>query len=303
MSFLTNAVGSLVGGAASIWSANKANSAQAEMMASAQAFNKEVMQNKHQWEVADLKAAGLNPLLASTAPTGTLSSPSGGTAAKADIAQSAAALGSLAIQNKQAEAALTNAKTSQFLAESQSQKNIADAGLSESQTNLNTSVVSDKLRAETDNLIASTSNAKLQGSLLKIQNEYQRVFNDLDVAYRKLGISKVTQDIVNSQLLANAQSYMYKAQGDAAYSNAASNRLMANSSFINATSQAHRNAVLNDLTETEKQRLNEDIKKLKFDNRFINVTTSGPASQALYYISDAVGKTFGNMLPILKGFK
>ncbi len=54
-------------------SANRANSAQA---ARSMAFQKETAQNAHQWEVADLKKAGLNPLLSGTGGKG--ASASGG---------------------------------------------------------------------------------------------------------------------------------------------------------------------------------------------------------------------------------
>jgi len=58
-------------------SANKANSAQA---ARSMAFQKEMAKNAHQYEVEDLKKAGLNPLLSGTGGKG--ASASGGAQAK-----------------------------------------------------------------------------------------------------------------------------------------------------------------------------------------------------------------------------
>ena len=62
------AAGSLLGGAASSAGAKSANAAQIEA-------SKEFAQNKHQWAVKDLKAAGLNPILSSTTPSAGGSAP------------------------------------------------------------------------------------------------------------------------------------------------------------------------------------------------------------------------------------
>ena len=63
MSLLSDVVGSVIGAGSSIWSSNQANSAAFQMQANSLAAQKEALQNRHQWEVADLKKAGLNPIL------------------------------------------------------------------------------------------------------------------------------------------------------------------------------------------------------------------------------------------------
>lgn len=64
---IASAVGSLAGAGLSAWSANKINSDNL-------AFQREVAQNGVRWKVADMRAAGLNPLLSTginaTAPGG-----------------------------------------------------------------------------------------------------------------------------------------------------------------------------------------------------------------------------------------
>jgi len=55
--------GSLLSGLFGSSSAKSQNKAAAREAEAARAFNREMMQSRHQWEVADLKAAGLNPIL------------------------------------------------------------------------------------------------------------------------------------------------------------------------------------------------------------------------------------------------
>lgn len=59
MAFLGSAAGAVADGIFSIYSANKAYTRQ-----------KEMMQNAHQWEVEDLRKAGLNPILSGTGGSG-----------------------------------------------------------------------------------------------------------------------------------------------------------------------------------------------------------------------------------------
>ena len=60
---IISAGASIVGGLLGKSSAKSTNQAQAEQAAETRLFTKEQLQNRHQWEVADLKAAGLNPVL------------------------------------------------------------------------------------------------------------------------------------------------------------------------------------------------------------------------------------------------
>lgn len=58
------AIGTAVAGlAASAYSAHRANEANKANQEDSQAFTREQLQNRHQWEVEDLKKAGLNPVL------------------------------------------------------------------------------------------------------------------------------------------------------------------------------------------------------------------------------------------------
>lgn len=63
MGFLSDVAGSLIGGASSFFGGERQNDAAASSAREAAAINRENFKNRHQWEVADLKKAGLNPIL------------------------------------------------------------------------------------------------------------------------------------------------------------------------------------------------------------------------------------------------
>ena len=74
-SFAAPVIGGLFGKS----SAKDAQKAAIAAAQEANKFTKEMMQSRHQWEVADLKAAGLNPVLSAGA------APSMGSSAKSDV--------------------------------------------------------------------------------------------------------------------------------------------------------------------------------------------------------------------------
>lgn len=85
--FASSALGSIFGAATENRNTDAVNAANAQALERQIAANKETMQNRHQWEVADLRAAGLNPLMSTTSPTGTLSAPNASPAQKSNSAQ------------------------------------------------------------------------------------------------------------------------------------------------------------------------------------------------------------------------
>lgn len=105
MSFLSDIAGDVVGAVTGIWSANKGNSAAFEMQANSINAQRESMQNRHQWEVEDLRKAGLNPILSATNSAG--GSISGATAnvMAPDIAGALNKIANSALMRKQTELA------------------------------------------------------------------------------------------------------------------------------------------------------------------------------------------------------
>lgn len=110
--------GVLAGLAGSLWSSSQ-NSASA---AASIAFQKEVLQNRNQWMVQDLKKAGLNPILALGAPSG--ASASGATYQTENPVQAAI---SSAVQAKNIEIAERQQINQDRLTDSNIAKNSADA--------------------------------------------------------------------------------------------------------------------------------------------------------------------------------
>ncbi len=263
---------SLIGGVAGLFGANMQNSAQSAMQANAQAFNREVMLNRHQWEVADLKAAGLNPLLSATSPTGTLSSPMG-TAAKPDIAQSAAALGQLSIQNKQAEAALNSAEANKISAEA---------------NKMNAETLRMKAPSEIGLSNAQELNARSQVTLNQLQAEWLPKLNQAN-------LNRTEQDIANSILETTAKVSLMAKQGDAAL-------ISANAAASQATTAAMVGESIRSLNLTNEQLASVNIEKVKnivkqqeFDQMFNDNT-------GVQY-SHLVGTVLDNFLPILGRIK
>lgn len=64
MSLLKSIAGPLIGGITGLIGGERANKESAASTAAQIAFQRESLQNAYQWRVADLKAAGLNPMLA-----------------------------------------------------------------------------------------------------------------------------------------------------------------------------------------------------------------------------------------------
>jgi hypothetical protein len=79
MSFLSDIAGNLIGGVLGFAGQSAANSANASAAQADRDFQKEVLQNRHQWEADDYEKAGFNRILSVT-------SSSGGTGSNASIA-------------------------------------------------------------------------------------------------------------------------------------------------------------------------------------------------------------------------
>lgn len=171
MSWLSNTLGSVAGSVLGSAVQNHYNSANA---AQANAWNVENYKHRYQWAVDDMRAAGLNPILAATNGIG--GSISGASAASVGMSD----IGSTMNSARAASAAERQAKNAEHLAISQIDKNVAEAdstrqathgivldnGIKANNLNLAEQTYEKRLGYELQRMDQELHNLRLQGSYL-----------------------------------------------------------------------------------------------------------------------------------------
>ena len=239
MSFLGSAAGSLVGAVGEYFGTSSANALQQSLFNQQLSFNREVMQNRHQWEVEDLKKAGLNPLLSATTGTGTLSAPNPPTTQKANYAQSAAQLATLSIQDKQAEAMLQSAEAAKISAEASRDKTNFDMGKS-----FDFSVSSWQKEFDLESKLADSqiTSASAQTKLTEAQTLNTKIQNVYLPYILEGNLAEQDQRILVTAAEAAADIKLKEAQANAAVSDAESNRILALTAERNGISERELNS-------------------------------------------------------------
>ena len=171
MSWLSDTLGSVAGSVPGSAVQNHYNSANA---AQANAWNVENYKHRYQWAVDDMRAAGLNPILAATNGIG--GSISGASAASVGMSD----IGSTMNSSKAASAAERQAKTAEHLSISQIEKILAEAdsmrqrthgivlesGILANDLNLKEQTYEKRLGYELQRMDQELQNLRLQGSYL-----------------------------------------------------------------------------------------------------------------------------------------
>lgn len=171
MSWLSDTLGSVAGSVLGSAVQNHYNSANA---AQANAWNVENYKHRYQWAVDDMRAAGLNPILAATNGIG--GSISGASAASVGMSD----IGSTMNSARSASAAERQAKNAEHLAGSQIDKNAAEAdsvrqrthgivlenGILANDLNLREQTYEKRLGYELQKMDQELQNLRLQGSYL-----------------------------------------------------------------------------------------------------------------------------------------
>ena len=171
MSWLSNTLGSVAGSVLGSAVQNHYNSANA---AQANAWNIENYKHRYQWAVDDMRAAGLNPILAATNGIG--GSISGASAASVGMSD----IGSTMNSARSASAAERQAKNAEHLAISQIDKNVAEAdstrqathgtvlqnGILANDLNFREQTYEKRLGYELEKMNLELENLRLQGSYL-----------------------------------------------------------------------------------------------------------------------------------------
>lgn len=164
MSWLSNTLGSVAGSVLGSAVQNHYNSANA---AQANAWNVENYKHRYQWAVDDMRAAGLNPVLAATNGIG--GSISGASAASVGMSD----IGSTMNSARAAGAAERQAKNAEHLAVSQIDKNVAEADSTRQATH--GIVLDNGIKANTLNLAEQTYEKRLGYELQRMDQELQNL--------------------------------------------------------------------------------------------------------------------------------
>lgn len=216
MSFLGDIAGSVVGAVGSIWGANQSNNAAFQMQANSINAQKEFMQNRHQWEVEDLRRAGLNPILSATNSAGGAVSGATTNVTGPDIA------GAL---NKIANSAFARKQTELLEKDLQVKQDNAKANLANADAN-QVNAQAKMMEAHNDQIKTNSAvefnNANI--SYLGALTNYTAQKQENETAMNKMQISEIQQRIVNSvQELAAKTLYLQKT-GDAALMSASASQ-------------------------------------------------------------------------------
>lgn len=164
MSWLSNTLGSIAGSVLGSAVQNHYNSANA---AQANAWNVENYKHRYQWAVNDMRAAGLNPILAATNGIGgSISGASAGTIGMSDI-------GANINSARSSSAAERQAKNAEHLAVSQIEKNVAEADSTRQATH--GIVLDNGIKANNLNLAEQTYEKRLGYELQRMDQELQNL--------------------------------------------------------------------------------------------------------------------------------
>lgn len=235
MGFLGDFFEPVMGLATSVIGSAFQNSATAGFQSANMDFVREQLQNKHQWEVEDLRKAGLNPILSATNGSSAVStgSPQG---AAVDISKAMEAISNSALMRKQEQIAAYDAETRRISANAEKLKSKVEEQKVESAIGLNESQ-----------------------RYLNLQNA-ERVKNlwPMELTYAKAKVSYTNQQIINSIIETKAKAQYYndagkaqlmlgsaaQSQAAAAWENARTQRLLADTMEKNGVSQRMINDVL-----------------------------------------------------------
>lgn len=164
MSWLSDTLGSVAGSVLGSAVQNHYNSANA---AQANEWNVENYKHRYQWAVEDMRAAGLNPILAATNGIG--GSISGASAASVGMSD----IGSTMNSAKAASAAERQAKNVEHLAASQIDRNFAEANYF--RQNAHGVVIDNGIKANNLNLLEQTYEKRLGYELQRMDQELQNL--------------------------------------------------------------------------------------------------------------------------------
>lgn len=233
----------VVGVAGSLIGARMQNSAASSMMSQSAGYSREGLQNRHQWEVEDLKKAGLNPILSATNSAGGGMNVAPAAAAGPDFTKALEQISNSALARKETQLAQYRADTERIKADADMLRAKQEEAKTSSAIDLNT---------------ASTSNQLGQARLAIKQTEMLDKNYELQKIYTMANVREIDQRIINSvaevkakvQYLADAgQAELRKASAaesaaGAAWASAQAQQVIAQVAEQNGISQRQLNEAL-----------------------------------------------------------
>ena len=186
MSWLGNFAGAALGAVGGIF----ANRQQSKQFSANYALAKDQLYRQHQIEVADLRSAGLNPILSANGGNSTFGASSGGSYENVGSAATSGYMASQQAKNLQAQNNAIDAQIVKTRAEAQNV--IADTALKQAQT-ANTQGLTSLIPLQRQNIWAMTEQAKAQTENWQMQ-----------VKVAEANIQKTLQDIANSIRITDA---------------------------------------------------------------------------------------------------
>lgn len=184
-------IGSAIGAVSGLIGAHKANKQQASQFSQNYQLAHDQLFKQHQIEVADLRAAGLNPILSANGGNSTFGASSGGSYDNLGTAATSGYMAAQEAKNLQMQNEAIKATVEKTRAEASNV--LQDTKLKSAQTSQvqgETSLI--PLKA--DNITALTAQAKQQTEVFKMQ-----------VKVADANIDKILQDIANSKRITDAQ--------------------------------------------------------------------------------------------------
>lgn len=229
--------GGLLDTVGGIFGADMGNSAAAEMQERNIAWQREQLQNKHQWEVEDLRKAGLNPILSATSGSSAVSAGVPAShAPEINISRALEAISHSSLMKKQQESVDYQNQTERIKADADMLRARQDEAKTQSAIGVNESTTKLNL-----------ANATRVNELLPMEK-----------LYAKAKVDFTTQQIINSVIETQAKAQYYKdagqaqlmmgsaaqSQAAAAWQNAQTQRMLAATMEKNGLSQRQVNDVL-----------------------------------------------------------
>lgn len=191
MGFLGKFGGALIGAGSSLLGGIFANKQQEKQFNANYELAHDQLYKQHQIEVADLRAAGLNPILSANSGNSTFGAVSGGSYENLGTAATSGFMASQQVKNLQMQNEAIKATVEKTRAEASNV--LQDTKLKSAQTS-QVEGETTLIPLKADNISALTSQAKHQTEVFKMQ-----------VKVADVNISKILQDIENSKRITDAQ--------------------------------------------------------------------------------------------------